>query len=110
MGEGERGVNLPPELQQVPSRVLEVRLRQEVLKQALCLRLTYAESGTTQDYVRARLVQFASAFARLINPTLAQQNIRQAAADAISSLPAPQSGKIAFEQRDLQLVFRHDCL
>ena len=24
MGEGERGVNLPPELQQVPSRVLEV--------------------------------------------------------------------------------------
>lgn len=63
-----------------------------------------------QEYVRARLIQFAGAFARRINPTLGQQFIQQAAADAISSLPQPEFGRVAVENRDLQLVFRHDCL
>ena len=63
-----------------------------------------------QEYVRARLVQFAEAFAGLVNPSLTPQHVRQAAADAISSLPIPRFGRVAFEDRDLQLVFRHDCL
>ncbi|KAK9908084.1 hypothetical protein WJX75_002589 [Coccomyxa subellipsoidea] len=80
-----RGVRLPPELQSVPGRPLE-------------------------EYVRARLIQFAGAFARRINPTLNPQIVQQAAAEAIASLPAPEYGRVAVENRDLQLVFRHDCL
>ncbi|BDA44884.1 probable calmodulin-binding protein 60 B at N-terminal half [Coccomyxa sp. Obi] len=80
-----RGVRLPPELQSVPGRPLE-------------------------EYVRARLAQFAGAFARRINPTLNPQIVQQAAAEAIASLPAPEYGRVAVENRDLQLVFRHDCL
>lgn len=63
-----------------------------------------------QEYVRARLIQFAGAFARRINPTLNPQIVQQAAAEAIASLPAPEYGRVAVENRDLQLVFRHDCL
>jgi hypothetical protein len=63
-----------------------------------------------QEYVRARIVQFAGAFARRINPTLDVQIIQQAAAEAIASLPAPEYGRVAVENRDLQLVYRHDCL
>ncbi|KAK9793199.1 hypothetical protein WJX73_002582 [Symbiochloris irregularis] len=85
MGEDNRGVRLPPELQHVPGRVLE-------------------------EYVRARLIQFAGAFARRVSPALGQSSVQQAAADAISSLPLPELGGVAVENRDLQLVFRHDCL
>ena len=63
-----------------------------------------------QEYVRARLIQFAGAFARRVNPTLSPQIVQQAAAEAIASLPAPEYGRVAVENRDLQLVFRHDCL
>lgn len=60
--------------------------------------------------MRARLVQFAGAFARRVSPALGQSSVHQAAADAISSLPLPEMGGVAVENRDLQLVFRHDCL
>ena len=63
-----------------------------------------------QEYVRARLIQFAGPFARRINPTLSQQIVQQAAAETIASLPAAEVGRVAIESRDLQLVFRHDCL
>ena len=63
-----------------------------------------------QEYVRARIIQFAGAFARRINPNLGPQIVQQAAAEAIASLPAPEYGRVAVENRDLQLVFRHDCL
>ena len=63
-----------------------------------------------QEYVRARIIQFAGAFARRVNPNLAPQIVQQAAAEAIASLPAPEYGRVAVENRDLQLVFRHDCL
>ena len=60
--------------------------------------------------MRARLIQFAGAFARRVNPTLSSQVVQQAAGEAIASLPAPEYGRVAVENRDLQLVFRHDCL
>ena len=60
--------------------------------------------------MRARLIQFAAAFARRVNPTLSQQIVEQAAAEAIASLPAPEFSQVSVESRDLQLVFRHDCL
>lgn len=63
-----------------------------------------------QEYVRARLIQFAGAFSRRVNPNLDQRLVQQAAAEAIASLPAPELGRVAVENRDLQLVFRHDCL
>ncbi|KAL3159748.1 PSII 6.1 kDa protein [Trebouxia sp. C0009 RCD-2024] len=85
MVEEHQGIRLPVELQQVPSRILE-------------------------EYVRARLIQFAGAFSRRVNPNLDQRLVQQAAAEAIASLPAPEFGRVAVENRDLQLVFRHDCL
>jgi len=64
----------------------------------------------SQEYVRARLIQFAGAFAQRIAPSLGIDLVQQAAAEAISSLPAAEVGRISLENRDLQLVFRHDCL
>ncbi len=73
--------------------------------------MSSADKGCgAQEYVRARLIQFAGAFARRVNPTLSPQIVQQAAAEAIASLPAPEYGRVAVENRDLQLVFRHDCL
>lgn len=62
-----------------------------------------------QDYVRARLVQFAGAFAARACPSLGPGDVRSAAAAAISRLPPPERGA-GGEARELQLVFRHDCL
>ena len=74
-----------------------------------------------QDYVRARLVQFAGAFAARACPQLGAADVRAAAAAAIARLPPPlllgdgrgagggASGAGA-GPRELQLVFRHDCL
>ena len=36
--------------------------------------------------------------------------VQQAAVDCLGSLPPPDYTGVALEQRDLQLVFRHDCL
>lgn len=63
-----------------------------------------------QEYVRARLIQFAGPFAKRLSPELSQAAVQRAAADAIASLPAAEVGRISLESRDLQLVFRHDCL
>ena len=60
--------------------------------------------------MRVRLIQFAGAFARRVKPNLSQQAVQLAAAEAIASLPPPELGRVAIENRDLQLVFRHDCL
>ena len=106
-----RGVRLPPELQGVPGRPLEVRPTYIALQDATCAsRLSDCLRCGAQEYVRARLIQFAGAFARRVNPTLSPQIVQQAAAEAIASLPAPEYGRVAVENRDLQLVFRHDCL
>lgn len=63
-----------------------------------------------QDYARARILQFASAFAARLNPTVAPGVVQQAARDCLGGLPAPDYSGVPVEQRDLQLVFRHDCL
>ena len=60
--------------------------------------------------MRSRLIQFAGPFARRINPALPQGLIQQAAAETIAVLPPPEYGPASVENRDLQLVFRHDCL
>jgi len=60
--------------------------------------------------VRARLIQFAVPFGRRINPALPQNVLDQAAAHTIAVLPPPEYGPASVENRDLQLVFRHDCL
>ncbi|KAK9803602.1 hypothetical protein WJX72_004040 [[Myrmecia] bisecta] len=85
MGDDQRRVRLPAELQGV-------------------------HLGRLEEYVRARLIQFAGEFARRMCPTLSLQLVQQAAADAIQSLPPVDVGRVAVESRDLQLVFRHDCL
>ena len=63
-----------------------------------------------QEYVRARLIQFAGPFARRMNPTLPLALIQQTAAETIAALPPPEYSGASVEHRDLQLVFRHDCL
>eukprot|EP00208_Stichococcus_sp_RCC1054_P004620 CAMPEP_0206134604 /NCGR_PEP_ID=MMETSP1473-20131121/106_1 /ASSEMBLY_ACC=CAM_ASM_001109 /TAXON_ID=1461547 /ORGANISM="Stichococcus sp, Strain RCC1054" /LENGTH=488 /DNA_ID=CAMNT_0053526221 /DNA_START=191 /DNA_END=1654 /DNA_ORIENTATION=+ len=85
MNEDGRGVRVPLELHAIPARVVE-------------------------EYVRARLIQFASPFARRCNPALPQALIQEAAVQAIQTLPPPEYGSSSLETRDLQLVFRHDCL
>mmetsp|Transcript_10080 Transcript_10080/g.30159 ORF Transcript_10080/g.30159 Transcript_10080/m.30159 type:complete len:698 (+) Transcript_10080:368-2461(+) len=80
-----RGVRVPLELHPIPARPVE-------------------------EYVRARLIQFATPFARRINPSMPQALIQQVAAESMAALPAPEYGPAVVENRDLQLVFRHDCL
>jgi hypothetical protein len=60
--------------------------------------------------VRARILQFAQVFATRLNPTVAPAVVQQAALDCIAALPPPDYSGVSLEQRDLQLVFRHDCL
>ena len=63
-----------------------------------------------QEYARARVLQFAQAFAARLNPTVSPQVVQQAALDCLQALPPADYSGVALEQRDLQLVFRHDCL
>jgi hypothetical protein len=63
-----------------------------------------------EDYVRARLIQFAMPFGRRVAPALPPNLLEQAAAQTIAMLPPPEYGPASVENRDLQLVFRHDCL
>lgn len=83
--EAPRGVRVPPELHGVPPRSLE-------------------------EYSRARILQFAQAFSARLNPTVGPAVVQQAAVDCLASLPPADYSGVALEQRDLQLVFRHDCL
>lgn len=85
MGDEHRGVQVPPELHAVPPRLVE-------------------------EYVRSRLIQFAMPFGRRVAPTLPHNLLEQAAAQTIAMLPPPEYGPASVENRDLQLVFRHDCL
>lgn len=78
------GVKVPPQLHDLPHRVLE-------------------------DYVRARLAQFYPAFAARIAPSIPLQTVHSAASDTLNALPAPDYSDASLSSRDLQLVFRHDC-
>ena len=88
----------------------------------LPLLLSLSLSNTTanhQDYVRARLVQFAGAFAARACPQLGAADVRAAAAAAIARLPPPLLGEgrgaggasgAGDGPMELQLDYRHDCL
>ena len=65
---------------------------------------------SAQEYARARILQFSQAFAARLNPTVGPGVVQQAALDCLAALPPPDYSGISLEQRDLQLVFRHDCL
>lgn len=112
MVEEQQGIRLPVELQQVPSRILEVLVELPLngKRSSFVFLDVKINPRALQEYVRARLIQFAGAFSRRVNPNLDQRLVQQAAAEAIASLPAPEFGRVAVENRDLQLVFRHDCL
>lgn len=71
---------------------------------------TFRPAPIPQEYARARVLQFAQAFASRLNPTVGPAVVQQAAVDCLASLPPPDYTGVALEQRDLQLVFRHDCL
>jgi hypothetical protein len=60
--------------------------------------------------VRSRLLQFSPALASRITPGIQPELLEQAALDALRSLPAPDYAAAPIEARDLQIVFRHDCL
>ena len=66
-----------------------------------------------QEYVRSRIAQLVSAFTRSLRshaPSLAQDTITQALAEALSAIPPPVYDIVPLENRELQLVFRHDCM
>lgn len=71
---------------------------------------TTSPAPVPQEYTRSRVLQFAQAFASRLNPTVGPAVVQQAAVDCLASLPPPDYTGVALEQRDLQLVFRHDCL
>lgn len=67
----------------------------------------------TQEYVRARLLQFVGHYnVRLaqLQPALGAPGLlERLLLDTVRGLPQPDYGSIPLEQRQLQLVFRHDC-
>ena len=72
--------------------------------------LQNVRATTLEEYVRARLNQFAMAFSQRVAPRLTQEEYDRAVAETYTQLPPPEYGQIAVENRELQLVFRHDCL
>ncbi|GAX78271.1 hypothetical protein CEUSTIGMA_g5713.t1 [Chlamydomonas eustigma] len=82
------GLRVPPELQIGSPEVLE-------------------------EYVRARIAQLISTFSRslqLHSPAITQDLIAKSLGEALSAIPPPVYDIIPLENRDLQLVFRHDCM
>ncbi len=66
-----------------------------------------------QDYVQARIAQLFSVFNRRLSmhvPGLPQEAVNKSLAEAFSACPPPEYSIIPLEERDLQLVFRHDCM
>eukprot|EP00803_Ostreobium_quekettii_P007979 evm.model.scf_324.1 EVM.evm.TU.scf_324.1 scf_324:1593-3902(+) len=63
-----------------------------------------------EEYVRARLNQFAMSFAQRVAPRLTPEEYDRSVAETYTQLPPPEYGAISVENRELQLVFRHDCL
>eukprot|EP00798_Chlamydomonas_sp_ICE-L_P011523 gene11523-34235_t len=68
-----------------------------------------------EDYVRQRLGQFVGLYTRriiqLVPPgTISREGLEQAAFEVVESMPVPEFAQIALESRELQLVFRHDCM
>lgn len=73
------------------------------------MRCTFTLTVYPQEYVRARILQFAPALEKILNPNLPHHVVNQAAQDALQSLPPPDYSGATPGTRELQLVFRHDC-
>ncbi|GIL45703.1 hypothetical protein Vafri_2882 [Volvox africanus] len=66
-----------------------------------------------EDYVRVRITQFISHFSQRLGhyaPGFAKETLDRAAAEALAYLPPGDHGQLSLEDKQLQLVFRHDCL
>lgn len=73
----------------------------------------YIHCHCSQEYVRGRLATFVDLLTqRLKNaePAVPEDVIAKAANEALQAMPAAEYGPTPLETRDLQLVFRHDCL
>lgn len=65
-----------------------------------------------QEYVRARLAQFVGLFSERLSqymPPAHMTYVERATAEALATMPPPELGG-PLEEKQLQLVFRHDCL
>lgn len=63
--------------------------------------------------MRTRITQFAGIYAQRIGqyvPGLSKEMLDRAASDALAVLPSGDHGQLSLEDKQLQLVFRHDCL
>ena len=119
-----RGVKVPEDLHAAPHESMEVsyarRPPEIVALEANGARFFWGVAAVlqgsphlrlaSQEYVRARLLQFSRALAGRIAPNMTPQMVHQAALDALRVVPPPDYSGAALATRDLQLVFRHDCL
>jgi hypothetical protein len=125
-------VRVSPELKSTPPHVLEVstvalrgsggpvaarRSRRGAFKLSSCWRLPLPARRTPprprQDYVRVRLTQFLGLLSGRLGhyaPGLPAGALERAAADALACMPPGDHGQLSLEDKQLQLVFRHDCL
>jgi len=75
--------------------------------------LHQARSDVLEEYVQARIAQLVSLFTRRLQahaPSLPPDLVSKSLAEAYQAVPPPEYSVIPLEDRDLQLVFRHDCM
>ncbi|KAG1669208.1 hypothetical protein FOA52_001459 [Chlamydomonas sp. UWO 241] len=75
--------------------------------------LHQARSDVLEEYVQNRIAQLVSVFTRRLQshaPALPNEVISKSLAEAYQAVPPPEYSVIPLEDRDLQLVFRHDCM
>lgn len=66
-----------------------------------------------QEYVQHRIGQMMAAFHMRLQhhvPGLPTEVLKTALQEALATVPPPEYACVPLEQRDLQLVFRHDCM
>lgn len=101
-------VQFPAELQSARSDVLEVGTSEICTPPA-----AIHAGGSLQEYVQSRIAQLISVFSRRLQhhvPGLPSELITKSLTEAFSQVPPPEYSIIPLEDRDLQLVFRHDCM
>lgn len=104
-------IRVPPELKHTPPNVLEVTARASTFRNLTCPEVSALVA--LQDYVRVRLTQYISLLSGRLNhyaPGLSKDALDRAAAEALAYLPPGEHGQLSLEDKQLQLVFRHDCL
>lgn len=63
-----------------------------------------------EEYVRSRLNQFSLGLERKLTSMVNPDIFERLVAETYTQLPAPEYCDLPIEARELQLVFRHDCL